>query len=163
MADRDASRIRIQLPTQDTDGDGDIDASTDTYLCVTDGPNWSGFTRSSVETTCSETTGDGWGNLVRTFRAGKLINMGTITLTVDWDPTGTTGGREFVAFMTNTSGVYKVKFPAEGAETAGPIINITGHMESFTPQGTVLADGQDSRSLAQMVLKISGITFTAAV
>ena len=162
MADRDASRIRIQLPTQDTDGNGTIDAATDIHLCVTDGPNWSGFQRSSVEVTCSETTGDGWGNLVRAFRAGKMIDLGTITITVDWDPTGTTGGRELVAFMTNTSGIYKIKFPAEGAETAGPIINVTGHVESFTPQGTVLADGQESRSLAQMVIKISSLTFTAA-
>ena len=83
--------------------------------------------------------------------------------TVDWDVTNTYGGRELAAFMDGRSGVLIVEFPAESGETTGPKINITGYCNKFTPMGTVLSEGTGARSMAELVYKISGITYTAAV
>lgn len=169
MSARDTSRIKIKwfeqttVPTGSGAAPDAVDATSDVYACVTDGPSWSGFTRGDVETTCSNTSLDGWGNLIRTFRAGKLVDLGTITFTVDWDPDDTNGGREFAAFFDGRSGDLLVEFPAEGAETTGPILVLTGYCNKFTPQGTVLSDDQGSRSLAELVFRISGIDVTAPV
>lgn len=169
MSNRDTSRIKIKWFEQTTAPTGSgaapdaVDTASDVYACVTDGPTWSGFTRGDVETTCSNTTLDGWGNLIRTFKAGKLVDLGTITFTVDWDPDDTNGGREFAAFFDGRSGDLLVEFPAEGAETVGPILVLTGYCNKFTPMGTVLSDDQGSRSLAELVFKLSGIDVTAPV
>ena len=53
--------------------------------------------------------------------------------------------------------------PAEGSETTGPKINITGYCNKFTPMGTVLSEGTGARSMAELVYKISGMSCTAAV
>ena len=126
MANRDTSRIRIKFFAQTTVPTGSgaapdpVDNTSNVYACVTDGPTWSGFTRGDVETTCSNTTLDAWGNLIKTFRSGKIVDLGTITFTVDWDVTNTYGGRELAAFMDGRSGVLIVEFPAESGETTGP-------------------------------------------
>ena len=167
MANRDASRIRIKLFEQTTSPTGTgaapdaVDATSDVYVCVTDGPNWSGFTRGDVETTCSNTTLDAWGNLIRTFRAGSIVDLGTLTFTVDWDPTNQYGGREYAAFFDGRSGTLIVDFPAASGETAGPKLNLTGYCNKFTPMGTVLSDDQGARSMAELVWKLSGISVTA--
>lgn len=169
MSNRDTSRIKIKwfeqttVPTGSGAAPDAVDAASDVYACVTDGPSWSGFTRGDVETTCSNTALDGWGNLIRTFKAGKMVDLGTITFTVDWDPDDTYGGREFAAFFDGRSGDLLVEFPAEGAETTGPILVLTGYCNKFTPQGTVLSDDQGSRSLAELVFRISNIDVTAPV
>jgi hypothetical protein len=164
MSYRDASRVKIKLPEQHIAGTGTpfaVDAASDVYLCVTDGPTWSGFTRGDVETTCSNITLDGWGNLIRTFEPGKMINLGTLTFTVDWDPDLATGGREMTAFWDGRSGEFLVEFPANIGETAGPVITITGYVNKFTPMGTVLSEDKSARQSAEMSIKISGIEFTA--
>lgn len=164
---RDASRIRVQFFSQDTDPTGSgpameaVTAGSDSYVCVYDGPTWSGFTRGNVETTCTETSLDGWGNLIRKFRAGKLVDFGTITFTVDWDPDDQYGGREFAAFMDGRTGDLKLYFPPEGVETTGPILTLNGYCNSFTPSGTVLSDDNASRSAAQLVYKLNDISVTA--
>lgn len=164
---RDASRIRVQFFPQDTDPTGSgpameaVTAGSDSYVCVYDGPTWSGFTRGNVETTCTETSLDGWGNLIRKFRAGKLVDFGTITFTVDWDPDDQYGGREFAAFMDGRTGDLKLYFPPEGTETTGPILILNGYCNSFTPSGTVLSDDNASRSAAQLVYKLNDISVTA--
>lgn len=169
MANRDASRIRIKFFEQTTSPTGSgaapdaVDATSDVYACVTDGPTWSGFTRGDVETTCSNSTLDGWGNLIRTFRAGSIVDMGTITFTVDWDPDDTNGGREWAAFMDGRSGNLSVEFPAASGETVGPILTITGYCNKFTPMGTVLSDDQGARSMAELVYKINAIDVVAPV
>ena len=169
MANRDTSRIRIKFFAQTTVPTGSgaapdpVDNTSNVYACVTDGPTWSGFTRGDVETTCSNTTLDAWGNLIKTFRSGKIVDLGTITFTVDWDVDDAYGGRELAAFMDGRSGTLIVEFPAEGSETTGPKINITGYCNKFTPMGTVLSEGTGARSMAELVYKISGITYTAAV
>jgi hypothetical protein len=169
MSNRDASRIKVKFFEQDTtptgtdSGPGSVDPNSDVYACVTDGPTWSGFKRGDVETTCSNTTLDGWGNLIRAFRAGKMVDLGTITFTVDWDPDDQYGGREFAAFMDGRSGNLLVEFPASTGETTGPIITLNGYCNSFTPKGTVLSDDQNARSLAELTYRINSISFTAPV
>ena len=87
MAIRDTSRIRVKFFAQTTAPTGTgaapdpVNASSNVYMCLVDGPNWSGFTRGDVETTCSNTTLDAWGNLIRQYEAGKLIDLGTHTHT----------------------------------------------------------------------------------
>jgi hypothetical protein len=164
---RDASRIRVQFFAQDTDPTGSgpameaVTPGSDSYVCVFDGPTWSGFTRGDVETTCTETALDGWGNLVRKYRPGMMIDFGTITFTVDWDPDNQYGGREFAAFMDGRVGDLKLYFPPEGNETTGPILTLTGYCNNFTPAGTVLTDDNASRSSAQLVYKLNNISVTA--
>lgn len=169
MANRDTSRIKIKWFEQTTAPTGSgaapdaVDAASDVYACVTDGPTWSGFTRGDVETTCSNTTLDGWGNLIRTFRGGHIVDLGTLTFTVDWDPDDTNGGREFAAFFDGRSGVLLVEFPAASGETTGPSLSLTGYCNKFTPMGTVLSDDQNARSLAEMVFRLSAIDVNAPV
>lgn len=169
MANRDASRIRIRFFAQTTAPTGTgaapdaVDASSNVYACVTDGPNWSGFSRGDVETTCSNTTLDAWGNLIRTYKAGSIVDLGTITFTVDWDPDDAYGGREFAAFMDGRTGNLLVYFPAGSGETTGPIITINGYCNSFTPAGTVLTDDSGSRSTAELVFRINSVSFTGPV
>ena len=163
MSNRDTSRIKIKWYEQKVSGTGTVDVASDVYACVTDGPTWSGFSKGDVETTCSNTTLDGWGNLIRTFRSGKIVDLGTITFTVDWDPDDTWGGRELSAFFDGRSGNLMVEFPAAVGETTGPILVLTGYVNKFTPQGTVLSDDSGARSLGEIVFRISGIDVTAPV
>lgn len=169
MANRDTSRIRIQFFAQTTAPTGSgpapdpVNASSNVYACVLDGPTWSGFTRGETETTCSNTTLDAWGNLIRTFRSGKIVDLGTITFTVDWDPDDAYGGRELAAFMDGRTGDLKVYFPADGSETTGPILTLNGFCNSFKPAGTVLVDGAGARSTAELVYRINSLTVTPAV
>lgn len=169
MANRDASRIKIKFFEQTTAPTGSgaapdaVDASSDVYACVTDGPNWSGFTRGDVETTCSNTTLDAWGNLIRTYKAGSIVDLGTLTFTVDWDPDNNYGGREFAAFMDGRTGNLLVEFPAAQGETTGPVITVNGYCNKFTPAGTVLTDDAGSRSTAELVWKINNVTIAAPV
>lgn len=167
MSNRDASRIRVKFFQQDTDPstvpDGGVEAGSDAYVCLLDGPNWSGFTRGDVETTCSETSEDPWGNLIRTYRAGKIVDLGTLTLTVDWDPDDDYGGREFQAFMDGRTGNLLIEFPAASGETTGPVLTLNGYCNSFTPAGTVLSDDDASRSTAELVYKLNSISVTGPV
>jgi hypothetical protein len=169
MSNRDASRVKIRFFLQDTTpsgtgpGDGSTVSGSNSYACVTDGPSWSGITRGDVETTCSNTTLDGWGNLIRTFRSGKIVELGTLTFTVDWDPLDSYGGREFAAFMDGRTGSLSLEFPPNTGETTGPIITISGYCNKFTPKGMILADGNDAREVAELVYKMNSLTFTAAV
>jgi hypothetical protein len=164
MSNRDTSLIRVKFFLQNVDPSSPgTDTGSDVYVCLVDGPNWSGLTRGDVETTCSETTLDDWGNLIRTFRAGKLVDLGTVTLTVDWDADDSYGGREFAAFMDGRTGDLLIEFPAASGETTGPIITLTGYCNSFTPSGTVLSDEDSARSTAELVYKLNAIAYTAPV
>lgn len=164
MSNRDTSLIRVKFFLQNVDPSvPGTDTGSDVYVCLVDGPNWSGFTRGDVETTCSETTLDDWGNLIRTFRAGKLVDLGTVTLTVDWDADDSYGGREFAAFMDGRTGDLLIEFPAASGETTGPIITLTGYCNSFTPSGTVLSEDDSARSTAELVYKLNAIACTAPV
>jgi len=169
MSNRDASRINIRFFEQDTAPAGtsaplgSVDATSDVLACVTDGPTWSGITRGDVETTCSNTTLDGWGNRIRTFRPGKIVDFGTITFTVDWDPDDTYGGREFAAFMDGRAGDLLIEFPAADGETTGPILTLTGYCNKFTPSGTVLSDDAGARQVAELVYRINAFEVTAPV
>lgn len=166
MSDRDASRVRLKWFEQHIAGTGTpfaVDAASDVYICVTAGPTWSGFTKGDVETTCTEKTLDGWGNIIRAWRAGKIIDLGTLTFTVDWDPTLATGGREMTAFWDGRTGDVLFYFPAAAGESAGPIIAITSHVNKFVPQGQALADDNNARSTAEMAIRISKIVFTPPV
>jgi len=167
MAIRDTSRIRVKFYEQTTAPTGSgaapdpVDASSDVYMCLVDGPNWSGFTRGDVETTCSNTALDAWGNLIRQYEAGKLIDLGTLTLTLDWDPDNAYGGREIAAFMDGRSGNLTIEFPAKLGETTGPVITANGYCNSCTPAGAVLTDDNNSRSTVELVFKLNSISFAA--
>jgi hypothetical protein len=168
MANRDASRIRFKwfeqttVPTGSAAPPDPVDAASDVYICVTSGPNWTGFSRGDVETTCSNTGLDGWGNLIRQFRAGKIVDLGSITFVVDWDPDNDYGGRELAIFMDNRTGDIRLEFPAaDSGEATGPIIVLTGHCNKFVPQGEVLADDNTARQCAEITFKISGMDVIA--
>ena len=168
MPIRDTSRIRVKFFEQTTAPTGSgaapdpVDASSDVYMCLVDGPNWSGFTRGDVEPTCSNTALDAWGNLIRQYQAGKMVDLGTITLTLDWDPDTAYGGREIAAFMDGRTGDLLIEFPANAGENTGPVITVNGYCNSCTPAGTVLSDDQASRSTVELVFKLNSISFAVA-
>lgn len=155
MTIRDGSRIRIKFPDIDVDADGsyadDVNAA---YVCVTGNVSWSGFKRQSVNTTCTETAVDGWGNIIKIFKAGRFIDMGTLTMDVDFDPSTTSLIN--AAFRQTGNRSYEVHFPAEDAETTGPYITIPGHFTDMTPITDAMAEGDNARSRATLVLKLSG-------
>lgn len=161
---QDTSRIRVKFFPQDTTPTGTgpalgtVTPNSDSFVCVTAGPTWSGISRGDVETTCTETALDGWGNLPKQFRPGKLIDYGTITLSVDWEIDNQYGGREFAAFMDGRVGDLVFYFPPEGAQTTGPTMTLTGYCNRFTPSGTVLTDDTGSRLVAELVYKLNRIT-----
>jgi hypothetical protein len=160
---RDASRIRLFLPDIDVDSDGSYaDDNNEAYICVTGNVSWSGFKRQSIKTTCTETPVDGWGNIIHTFRAGRFIDMGTLTFDVDFNPD--TEDIANAAFRQTGNRNYEVRFPAEVGETTGPIIIIPGHFTDFTPITDAMAEGDNSRSRVTLVMKIAGDwTITDAV
>ena len=159
MAYRDASRIKIQFPAFDDGGTG----GSSFTACVFEGPNWSGMERPATETTCSSDTLDDWGNLVRTYAQGTVVDMGTIDLTVDWDIDSTEGGDVYSSFKSHTSGTFTITLPKQGAETAGPTITFNGILTNFSPQGSVLGTEDEARFAANVTIQISGnLTFTAA-
>lgn len=155
MTVRDASRIRIKFPNIDVDADGSYaDDANSAYVCVTGNVSWSGFKRQSIKTTCTEATVDGWGNIIHTYKAGRFIDLGTLTFDVDFDPSTT----DIVnaAFRQTGNKNYEVHFPAEAGETTGPVITIPGHFTDMTPMTDALTEGDGARSRATMVLKLSG-------
>lgn len=162
---RDASRARLQLPLIDDVGDGTPTASTDTYVCITGNFSWTGFSRSTVRSDCSETTLDAFGNLVQQLKAGKEIKMGEISFDADWSPDDldTVGGRLYAAFKSGLVGDYKLKLPAAVGETTGPIITIPSLVSKFVPMTSVMADGDEARSRCGLTLSIAAdITITPA-
>jgi len=164
MAYRDASRITIQFPAFDNADSSHIAFTA----CVFDGPNWSGFERPATETTCSNATADAWGNLIRTYGHGTVVEMGTIELTVDWDTEENSdikGGDIYSSFKSHfaTNGDYVITLPAQTGESTGPKITFKGVLTNFTPQGTVLGTEDEARWAASVTIQISGdLTFTAA-
>ena len=159
---RDTSRATITFPILDLTATGSNEAAFE--ACIFAGPTWSGFSKPETEITCSADSLDVWGNLVRTFRNGTMVDLGTLTMTLDWDIDNTTGGDAYGAFMSNLGGVFIVELPTEGSETAGPKINLPGIITNFTPQGEINSEGDASRLLAEVVVKISAaLTFTAPV
>lgn len=162
---RDAARIRLQLPLIDDVGDGTPTTSTDTYVCVTGNCSWSGFSRESVRSDCSETSLDAWGNLVATYIGGKEIELGEFSCDVDFSPDVATaaGGRLYAAFKSGLVGDYKLKYPAAVGETTGPILTLSACVTKFTPMTPIMGKGDESRSRASITLKISALTITAAV
>lgn len=155
---RDSSRLRIQLPNIDSTGNGTNDLGTSTYLCVTGNVSFSGFTRGTMETTCSETTADGWGNVWRIFRGGRFVDAGTLSFDVDWDPDTAAGGLELAAFKdgNDTPQDYVFLAPVEAGETTALSLTFPAVVTSFTPQFGILEDGDESRMMASMELKLSG-------
>ncbi len=163
MTVRDASRIKLFFPAVDTDADGSYaDQANAGFVCVTGNVSWSGFKRQSVSTLCTENTVDGWGNIIKTFRAGRFIDYGTLTFDVDFDPVE--ANIPISAFKQTGNRNYRMDFPAEAGETTGPKITLPGHFTDFTPMTQALQEGDNARSRATMVLKISAeITYTAPV
>lgn len=164
MADRDISRVKLKYPDLDYDGDGTVDTSSAFYACVFGGPNWSGFDKGMVETTCSNATLDDWGNIIRTWRSGRIIDLGTVQFDLDWDPNlvSTEESLILAAFYDGREGDYLLEIPAEGTETAGPVITLSAIQTNFTPTGTILATGDEARSAASVTLKLNAISIAAA-
>lgn len=167
MATRDASRIRIKFPDLDYDGDGAVDALSAFFLCIFDGPNWSGFSKPSIKTTisCDVADLDDWGNLIETLRSGKVVKHGSLTVKVDWDPNETTkGGKALAAFYADSYGNYEIYIPANAGETTGPILTIPGTVSMFKPEGTVVTEDDNARLSAELTLDLAGaMVITAAV
>ena len=155
MTVRDAGRIRFKFPNIDVDQDGSYaDDANASYVCVTGNVSWSGFKRQSIKATCTESPVDGWDNIIHVFKAGKFIDLGTLTFDVDFDPSNT--DRVNAAFRQTANRDYRVEFPAEPTETTGPVIILPGHFTDMTPMTEAMAEGDSARSRATLVLKISG-------
>lgn len=163
MSVRDASRIRVYRPNVDTDADGSVeDNSNAAYVCIIGNVTWSGFKRQSVKTTCTESPVDGWGNIVETYRAGKFIDLGTLSFDVDFDPSQTDVINSWFRQTQNKN--MRVDFPAETGETTGPKITLPSHATDMVPHTEALAQGDNSRSRATMTFKLAGDwTITNAV
>ena len=161
---QDVSRIRIRFFEQDVTPTGtgpaleNTDPGSDSFACVISGPTWSGITRGDVETTCTETGLDGWGNLIKKHRPGKLVDFGTITFGVEWDLDTAYGGREFATVMDGRVGNLVLYFPPEGSQTTGPTITLNGYCNRFTPAGTALSDDTGSKLTAEVQYKINSLT-----
>lgn len=152
---RDSSRARVYFPDVDVDADGSAaDDNNEAYVCVVGNVTWSGMKRSSIKETCSETPADGWGNIIHKYRAGSFIDMGTLTMEVDWNP----DSDDIVeaAFRSKLNRNIQIRFPAETGETTGPIITIPSHITDFTPMTPIMAEGDEARSRCQLVMKLSG-------
>ena len=160
---RDAGRARLLFPDIDVDADGSYaDDDNEAYVCVTGNVSWAGFSRGSMKTTCSESTADGWDNIIHTYKASKFVEMGTLTFDVDWLPSE--DDIVNAAFRNTNNKNYRIDFPAEDGETTGPKITIPGHFTNMTPMTNILAEGDEARCRATLVLKLSGDwTITDAV
>ena len=166
---RDTSRVRIATPDMDFDEDGSVDASSSFNLCVYSGPTWSGFTKEARIITCSESPTDPSGNLVEQIRAGTIVKTGTITLEVDWDPgeetataSGIYGGPLNAAFRNRLEGDFTLTYPADDSETTGPVLTIPATFTGLKFIGEVLAEGEEARSAAEIILKLTGqVTYVA--
>lgn len=152
---RDASRIRVYRPNVDTDADGSVDDNANAaYVCVIGNVSWSGFKRQSVKTTCTESPVDGWGNIVETYRAGKFIDLGTLSMDVDFDPSLTDVINSWFRQTQNKN--TRVDFPAEAGETTGPKITIPTHATDLVLHTEAMTQGDNARSRATLTLKLSG-------
>lgn len=155
---RDSSRVRIKLPALDTTGDGTADQSAGDYLCAIGSVSFSGFSRGTIQTTCSETAADGWGDVWRIFEGGKFVDPGTISLQVDWDPVDAGGGNPMYIFR-NSGGAsknYIWEFPLGSGETTALSITWPVIVTNFTPEFGLLEDGDEARLTASMEWKLSG-------
>jgi len=163
MPVRDAGRARMFWPNIDVDGDGSAtDDDNEGYVCITGNASWSGFKRQSIKTTCTESPADGWGNIIHTYIAGRFVELGTLTFDVDWAPAE--NDRVEAAFRNWQNRSYRIEFPPEVGESAGPTIVLYGHYTDFTPMIGFMAEGDEARSRATLVLKLSGDwTITDAV
>lgn len=155
MAVRDASRIRVYRPNVDTDADGSADDNANAaYVCVVGNVTWSGFKRQSIKTTCTESPVDGWGNIVDTYRAGKFIDLGTLSFDVDFDPSESDVINSW--FRQTQSKNMRIDFPAEAAETTGPKIILPSFATDMVLHTEALAQGDNARSRATMTFKLAG-------
>lgn len=155
MPVRDASRIRVYRPNVDTDADGSTDDNANAaYVCVTGNVSWSGFKRQGVKTTCTESTIDGWGNIVHTFRAGKFIDLGTLSFDVDYDPSTTDVVNSWFRQVLTKN--MRVDFPAENGETAGPKLTMPSFATDMVPHTEALTEGDNARCRATMTFKLAG-------
>lgn len=164
MANRDASRFKLKYPDLDYNGDGTVDSGSTFYPCVFSGPNWSGFSKGMVNVTCSNTSLDAWGNIVKKYRSGKILDLGTVGFGIDWDPNLVSEKQSLVlaAFFDGREGTYLLEIPAEGNETAGPVLNIVGIQTDFVPGGEILAEDDEARLSATVTIKINALSVTAA-
>ena len=162
---RDTSRLRLKFPDNDYNEDGTVDVDSDFYVCIFEGPTWSGFTKTNRRISCAgeDANIDALGNLIEAYAAGSVIDYGTLSFTVDWDPNETTtGGNILSAFRNRRNVDYRIEVPAEGTETAGPVLVLTAHITNFTPQGTVFSENDEARLAAGLTLQISDLAVIAA-
>lgn len=152
---RDASRIRVYRPNVDTDADGSADDNANAaYVCIIGNVTWSGFKRQSINTTCTESTVDGWGNIVKTYKAGSFIDLGTISFDVDFEPAQASVINSWFRQKQNKN--MRIDFPAEAGETTGPKLTIPSHATDMVPHTEAMVEGDNSRSRATMTFKLAG-------
>ena len=163
---RDASRIRIKFPDADYDADGSVDVGSAFYACLFEGPNWSGMTKNSRNETCTgeDATFDDFDNLIEQVVSGKVVNLGTIDFTVDWDPDeDATGGKVYAAFRMPDQLALSVEFPTKDAtESAGPKLVITVDINGFVPVTNVLSEDDEARSAARLSGTVNGLSVVQA-
>ena len=151
-----SARVKFKPELINIDGSDPEGTDPSAYLCLTGNPSFSGQQRSSVETTCTQTTRDAWGNIIRTFESSGVIDPGTFQVPVDWDVQVAAAKNLVEAIERDTENrVYVFEFPPTAAFSAGGKIKFTGHCTGGTPAMPILVSG-DARVTKTLNFKISG-------
>jgi hypothetical protein len=145
----------INLDGSDPEGTAP-DSPNPTKLCLTANPSFSGQSRGSVETTCSNTTPDAWGNIIRTFESTGVIDPGTFQVPVDW-PIENADAKQLVEAIERDieNRWYVFHGPPTAAHSTGPKLKFKAHCTGGTPAMGILMDG-NARLTKTLSFKITG-------
>lgn len=151
------SRVRLKVTTLDVDGATPAgSAPAEPYVCMTGSPSFSSQARPSVEVTCSESTRDAWGNVIKQFESSGIRDPGTMQVSVDWD----VHDAEAYAFVDALcrdpeNREYVFEWPESKLWSVGPKLKFTGHVTADVPAMPILVGGE-ARLTKQLTWQLTG-------
>ena len=159
------SRVRLKCTTLDTDGStpaGGTPAAP--YICMTASPTFSNQARPSVETTCSESPRDAWGNIIKQFESSGIRDPGTMQVSIDWDVHDSAAYAFVEALCRDPENrPYVFEWPESKDWSTGPKLNFSGHVTADTPAMPILVGGE-ARLTKNLTWQLNGdYTRTAPV
>ena len=151
------ARVRFEVMTTDIDGDDPEGTAPESpNLCLVNAPTFSGLTKGSVETTCTETPVDDWCNLWRVFESNGVVDPGNMTINVDWDINSVASAELVEAVVRDIENRnYRFNFPESKLFSTGPKLQYTGHCVGATQAMPILSEG-NTRLTRQLTFKLSG-------
>lgn len=159
------SRVRLKVTTLDVDGNTPAgSAPAEPYICMTSSPTFSGQERPSVETTCSESPRDTWGNIIKQFESSGVRAPGTMQVQIDWDVHDADAYAFVEAICRDTENrPYVFEWPDSKDWSTGPKLNFSGHVTADTPAMPILVGGE-ARLTKNLTFQLNGdYTRTAPV